>query len=137
MNEVLINDMPLHYRDYIKKRGLGKIIDVSKFEKIISVLLRTNYDSIDKLHSIGKIAEKGEKNAKNVEGVVNVEEIAVAGGKVWVCENENLYRNLTNYINLFNMNNNMVPIKDVFFLNETLNNVALPRSMTYLAAGCW
>jgi len=82
LNEVLINDMPLHYRDYIKKRGLGKIIDVSKFEKIISVLLRTNYDSIDKLHSIGKIAEKGEKNAKNVEGVVNVEEIAVAGGKV-------------------------------------------------------
>lgn len=66
---VLIDDMPLHYRDYIKKRGLGKIIDVSKFENFIIVVLRTNYDSIYKLHSIGKIAEKG-KNAKNVEGGV-------------------------------------------------------------------
>lgn len=56
---VLIDDMPLHYRDYIKKRGLGKIIDVSKFENFISVVLRTNYDNIYKLHSIGKITEKG------------------------------------------------------------------------------
>ena len=50
--------MPLPYSDYIKKRGLGKIIDVSKFENIISVL--PNYDSIDKLHSIGKIGQIGE-----------------------------------------------------------------------------
>lgn len=64
VNEVLLDDMPLPYRDYIKKRGLGKIIDVSKFEKIISVL--PNYDSIDKLHSIGKIAQNG-KNVQNVE----------------------------------------------------------------------
>lgn len=63
---VLIDDMPLHYRDYIKKRGLGKIIDVSKFKNFISVVLRTNYDNIYKLHSIGKITEK-RKNAKNVE----------------------------------------------------------------------
>jgi hypothetical protein len=64
VNEVLLDDMPLPYKDYIKKRGLGKIIDVSKFEKIISVL--PDYDSIDKLDSIGKIAQKG-KNGKTIE----------------------------------------------------------------------
>ena len=58
---------------------------------------------------------------------------AVAGEKVWVGENENLYKNLTNYINLFNMNNNMVPIKDVFFLNETLNNLPSPRFLVAAA----
>lgn len=51
--------MPLPYRYYIKQRGMSKLIDVSKFEKIISVL--PNYDSIDKLHSIGKIAENSMK----------------------------------------------------------------------------
>jgi len=78
VNEVLIDDMPLHYRDYIKKKGLSKIIDVSKFENIISVLPK--YESIDKLHSIGKI----EGNAmKNEAGYVEEgDALALAGDKV-------------------------------------------------------
>jgi hypothetical protein len=55
VNEVLIEDMPQLYKDNIKNKELSKIIDISKFEKIISVFPK--YDSIDKLHSIGKIAE--------------------------------------------------------------------------------
>lgn len=59
VNEVLIEDMPELYRDKIKNKGLSKIIDVSNFENIISVL--PNYYSIDNLHSIGKIEEKALK----------------------------------------------------------------------------
>jgi hypothetical protein len=58
VNEVLLEEMPMSYSDYIKKRGIGKFIDVSKFDKIISVL--PNYESIDKLHSIGKVGPIGE-----------------------------------------------------------------------------
>lgn len=49
--------MPLSYSDYIKKQGLGKFIDVSNFENIINIL--PNFDSIEKLHSIGKVAPNG------------------------------------------------------------------------------
>ena len=56
-NEVLLEEMPMSYSEYIKKRGLVKFIDVSKFDQIISIL--PNYNSIDKLDSIGKIGEMG------------------------------------------------------------------------------
>jgi hypothetical protein len=59
VNKVLIEDMPLPYRDNIKKKELSKIIDVSKFENIISSL--SKYDSIDNLNSIRKIEEKALK----------------------------------------------------------------------------
>ena len=59
VNEVLIEDMPQLYKDNIKNKELSKIIDISNFENIISVLPK--YDSIDKLHSIGKIEEKALK----------------------------------------------------------------------------
>ena len=59
-NSVLIDDIPMPYRDYIKQRGLSKYRDVSKFDKFISVL-PNYYDSIDKLHSIGKIADNSMK----------------------------------------------------------------------------
>ena len=39
----------------IKKKGIKKFIDVSKFEEIINVL--PFYNSIDKLQSIGKISK--------------------------------------------------------------------------------
>jgi hypothetical protein len=38
VNEVLLDEMPLPYSDYIKKQGLGKLIDVSNFEIIINIL---------------------------------------------------------------------------------------------------
>ena len=59
VNEVLIEDMPQLYKDNIKNKELSKIIDISNFENIISVFPK--YDSIDKLHSIGKIEEKALK----------------------------------------------------------------------------
>ena len=115
--------MPLPYRYYIKQRGMSKFIDVSKFEKIISVL--PNYDSIDKLHSIGKIAENSMKfEAEQVD--------VLAGDKVWVDGNAKLYRNLKIYIKLFNQNNNKVQIKDVFFFNETLKDVEMGESLLLL-----
>jgi hypothetical protein len=59
VNEVLLDEMPLPYSDYIKKQGAGagKLIDVSNFENVINIL--PNFDSIDKLHSIGKVAPNG------------------------------------------------------------------------------
>jgi hypothetical protein len=61
VKEVLIEDMP-HYKD----KFMSKIINVSNFENIISVLPK--YDSIDNLHSIGKIEEKALKfEAGNAE----------------------------------------------------------------------
>jgi len=57
VNEVLLDEMPLPYSDYIKKQGLGKLIDVSNFENIINIL--PNFYSIEKLHSIDKVASNG------------------------------------------------------------------------------
>ena len=46
--------------------------------------------------------------------------------------NENLYRNLTNYIKLFNNNNQNVQIKDVFFFTETLKEVEMGETLLFL-----
>lgn len=46
--------------------------------------------------------------------------------------NENLYRNLTNYIKLFNNNNKNVQIKDVFFFTETLKEVGMGDTLLFL-----
>jgi hypothetical protein len=46
--------------------------------------------------------------------------------------NENLYRNLTNYIKLFNNNNKNVQIKDVFFFTETLKEVEMGETLLFL-----
>jgi hypothetical protein len=55
VNAVLEEEMPMPYSERIKKRGLVKLIDVSKFDKIISAL--PNYNSIDNLDSIVKIGQ--------------------------------------------------------------------------------
>jgi hypothetical protein len=57
VNDVLVEEMPKAYTeyDYLTNSGIGKLIDVSIFNKIISVL--PNYDSIDNLNSIGKITK--------------------------------------------------------------------------------
>lgn len=126
VNKVLIEDMPLPYRDNIKKKELSKIIDVSKFENIISSL--SKYDSIDNLNSIRKIEEKA---LKFEAGYVEEGDV-LAGDKIWVEANENLYRNLTNYIKLFNNNNKNVQIKDVFFFTETLKEVEMGETLLFL-----
>jgi len=46
--------------------------------------------------------------------------------------NENLYRNLTNYIKLFNNNNKNVQIKDVFFCTETVKEVEMGETLLFL-----
>ena len=46
--------------------------------------------------------------------------------------NENLYRNLTNYIKLFNTNNKNVQIKDVFFFTETVKEVEMGETLLFL-----
>ena len=46
--------------------------------------------------------------------------------------NENLYRNLTNYIKLFNNNNKNVQIKDVFFFTETVKEVEMGETLLFL-----
>jgi len=56
----------------------------------------------------------------------------LAGDQVWVDGNAKLYRNLKNYIKLFNKNNNKVQIKDVFFFNETLKDVEMGESLLLL-----
>jgi hypothetical protein len=45
--------------------------------------------------------------------------------------NENLYRNLTNYIKLFNNNNKNVQIKDVFFFTETVKEVEMGETLLF------
>ena len=146
MNEVLLEEMPTSSNEKIKKKGIQRFIDVSKFEEIINVL--PFYNSIDKLQSIGKISkivgdnlmtdsikniELENRNAddiiavREVNGVDIVESDVVESDVSWVHKNENLYRNLRNYIKNFNLNliniNNEVKIKDVFLLNENLNEV--------------
>jgi hypothetical protein len=46
--------------------------------------------------------------------------------------NENLYKNLTNYIKLFNNNNKNVQIKDVFFFTETIKEVEMGDYLLFL-----
>ena len=141
MNEVLLDEMPTSSNENIKKKGLSKIIDVSKFEEIINVL--PFYNSIDKLQSIGKISkivgdnlmtdcikniELENRNAVDINAVREINGVDIVDSDVsWVHKNENLYRNLINYIKNFNLNliniNNKVKIKDVFLLNENLNEV--------------
>ena len=137
VNEVLLDEMPTSSNEKIKKKS--KIIDVSKFEEIINVL--PFYNSIDKLQSIGKISkimgdnlmtdcikniELENRNAVDINAVREGVDI-VDSDVSWVHKNENLYRNLINYIKNFNLNliniNNKVKIKDVFLLNENLNEV--------------
>jgi hypothetical protein len=141
VNEVLLDEMPTSSNEKIKKKGLSKIIDVSKFEDIINVL--PFYNSIDKLQSIGKISktvgdnlmtdcikniELDNRNAVNINAVREINGVDIVDSDVsWFHKNENLYRNLINYIKNFNLNliniNNKVKIKDVFLLNENLNEV--------------
>jgi hypothetical protein len=151
VNEVLLEEMPTSSNEKIKKKGIQRFINVSKFEEIINVL--PFYNSIDKLQSIGKISkivgdtlmtdsikniELENRNADDIIAVREVNGVEIVVSDVvesdvvesdvsWVHKNENLYRNLRNYIKNFNLNliniNNKVKIKDVFLLNENLNEV--------------
>ena len=108
------------------------------------------YNSIDKLQSIGKISkivgdnmmtdsikniELENRKADDINAVREVNGVDIVGSDVvesdvvesdvsWVHKNENLYRNLINYIKNFNLNLiniNKVKIIDVFL--ENLNEV--------------
>jgi hypothetical protein len=148
VNEVLLEEMSTYSNEKIKKKGIQKFIDVSKFEEIINVL--PFYNSIDKLQSIGKISkivgdnmmtdsikniELENRKADDINAVREVNGVDIVGSDVvesdvvesdvsWVHKNENLYRNLINYIKNFNLNLiniNKVKIIDVFL--ENLNEV--------------
>jgi hypothetical protein len=139
VNEVLVEEMPTSANEKIKKKGIQKFIDVSKIEEIIKVL--PLYNSIDKLQSIGKISQivgdnfmtdsikNIELENRNADAIIAVKEVngvdILETDVSWVHQNENLYRNLINYIKKFNLNliniNKKVKIKDVFLLNENEN----------------
>jgi hypothetical protein len=149
VNEVLLEEMPTSSNEKIKKKGIQKFIDVSKFEEIINVL--PFYNSIDKLQSIGKISknvgdnmrtdsikniELENRNADDINAVREVNGVEIVGSDVvesdvvesdvsWIHKNENLDRKLRNYIKNFNLNliniNNKVKIIDVFLFNENIN----------------
>lgn len=82
--------------DTIKKRGLDKLIDINKFNNIISLL--PNYNSVDLLSTIDEL---------------NNDRLS------------SLYNDITNYINNFNKANNNVMIKNVFLFNEDNNKTLL------------
>jgi hypothetical protein len=69
VNEVLLDEMPTS-NEKIKKKGIQKFIDVSKFEEIINVL--PFYNSIDKLKSIGKISKNVGDNMMT-DSIKNIE----------------------------------------------------------------
>jgi hypothetical protein len=143
VNEVLLYEMPTSSNEKIKKKGIQKLIDVSKFEEIINVL--PFYNSIDKLQSIGKISKIGgdnfmtdcfknidleNRNAVDIIAVKEVKGVDILESDVsGVHTNEKLYKNMINYIKNKNLNlnliniNNKVKIKDVFLLNEIINEV--------------
>ena len=74
MNEVLLEEMSTSSNEKIKKKGIQKFIDVSKFEEIINVLPFFYYTRIDKLQSIGKISKIVGDNMMT-DSIKNIEEM--------------------------------------------------------------
>ena len=94
VNDVILEEKP--YTDTIKKRGLDKLIDINKFNNIISLL--PNYNSVELLPTI--------EEYKNDHL-------------------SSLYKDITNYIYSFNKNNTNVQILNVYLFNDDINKSLL------------